>query len=98
MSVDTVTVELASNNGVGCIGVVALSGVSLEFHSSGRTYGGGQSRFYIPIYTVLLLIMPNVGICFDNPKVMKRIVVILRRELILACFITLFAVLMAANS
>ena len=36
------TVELASNNGVGCIGVVALSGVSLEFHSSGRTYGGGS--------------------------------------------------------
>ncbi len=60
--------------------------------------GGGQSRFYIPIYTVLLLIMPNVGICFDNPKVMKRIVVFLRRELMLACFIAPFAVLMAANS
>ena len=49
------TVELASNNGVGCIGVVALSGVSLEFHSSGRTYGGGvKSLFKIPINPVMI--------------------------------------------
>lgn len=58
----------------------ALTGAGLESswgsHSLGKYIGGLQSRYYIPIYAVLVLIMPNFGIRFDNPKLLKKVAAI----------------------
>lgn len=58
----------------------ALTGAGLESswgsNSLGKYIGGLQSRYYIPIYAVLVLLMPKVGLRFDNPKVVKNVVVI----------------------
>ena len=57
-----------------------LTGTGLESSwgspSLGKYIGGLQSRYYIPLYSVLVLLMPNIGIHFNRPRVMKKVVVV----------------------